>query len=390
MSTLARLGLTLLVAVLPQQSMAETALEDFSGAIVGSGAVLGMGGAFIGIGEGADGHLFQPAAFTTRAWHKRRKRWDWDLASGSLSNQNSKSANEEADATMRRRFSQTGLNVKLDDAGFGVHLTKKDLTFKHQGSADAPEANMTRNGSALGFAKTQANGLWHWGVALEWRSLALVDREPLAQGGHAAGQTIFQSDSAHWIAGALWTPHQDPFRLGVQARGPIMSTEPKGEPGTLDIEFMPDALHYPIQAGFGASYQWGPRPFNELPIDSSPTRLTPAQRRHLLVAADLVITAPTRDSLAPRAYLKNKRLGVGSETSWSLRVGAESELIPDRLVVRGGSYYEPCRRLDCKGKWHGTAGMELHIRALLDLRLGVVVDVANDYQNAGLGVGIWH
>jgi hypothetical protein len=349
-----------------------------------------MGGAFIGIGEGAAGHLFQPAAFTTRAWHARSKRFDWDIASGSLSHQTAKSANESSDVMIRRRFSQGGLNLKWNEMGFGLHMTQRTLIFKHQGSTDSPEASIKRRSTGFGFARTQARGVWHWGVVANLSGFSLDDRELTPEGGYSAGQRLVGSDSAAVIAGALWTPLHQPYRVGLKLVGPLFSTAPTGSPDAAQIDFMPESLRAPVQLGLGASYQWGPRPFNQLPKPGQPARLTPSQRRHLLVAADLVVTAPTHNSLDPAGYLKNKRIKVGSDASWSLRVGAESEIIPDRLVVRGGSYYEPCRRLDCKGKWHATGGMELHIRALLDLRLGVVVDVASDYQNAGLGVGIWH
>ena len=205
-----------------------------------------------------------------------------------------------------------------------------------------------------------------------------------------AGKTLVTINGTGLIAGVLWTPLNQPYRIGAKLRTPTLANQPTGNIDPSDVSFMPDAVNVPWQLGLGASYQFGPRPFNEQPKADAPETLSPAQRRHLLFAADLIVTGATNNGLDTVAYLLNERELSGKNPSISLRLGAESEIIPNRLIVRGGSYFEPCRRARCVGKWHGTGGMDLRFRAHWDLRFGVAVDVARRYQNAGVSLGLWY
>ena len=59
-------------------------LDFFNGRVIASGRVLGLGGAFIGIAQGVDGHLINPVSFTKRVWHTSDQRLDWDFGSSEL------------------------------------------------------------------------------------------------------------------------------------------------------------------------------------------------------------------------------------------------------------------------------------------------------------------
>ena len=394
-----RVSAALIIAVIGSTARAENVLDFFTGPIVGSGAVVAMGGAFIGLGEGADGHLFQPASLTTRVWQSRRSPWDWDLASGSLSQVNKGAATIDQSGIIGRRFSQGGFNLKYLAHGYGVHLVQSDFVLKNRGEKEAKEALIRQRLAALGMGQTRLAGGLHWGVVATLTTLSLSKHQPWTEAQNnneiespmfTAGKTLVSIDGAGLIAGALWTPVNQSYRVGAKVRTPTLANQPSGTVDTTDISFMPDAVNVPWQLGLGASYQFGPRPFNERPRADAPSRLTPAERRHLLFAADLILTGSTTNGLDTVAYLLNERQLSGEYPSISLRVGAESEVIPNRLIVRGGSYYEPCRRTQCAGKWHATGGMDLRFRAHWDLRFGVAVDVAKRYQNAGVSLGIWH
>ena len=378
---------------------AENVLDFFTGPIVGSGAVVAMGGAFIGLGEGADGHLFQPASLTTRTWQNRRKPWDWDLASGSLSQINKGAATIDQSGIIGRRFSQGGFNLKYGVHGYGVHLVQSDFVLKNKGGPDAKEALIRQQITGVGMGQTRRGGNVHWGLVATLTALSLNKHQPYTEARNRSevkssiftpGTTLVSVDGLGMIAGILWTPLDQPYRLGAKLRTPTLANQPTGRLDSNDISFMPDAVNVPWQIGLGASYQFGPRPFNAQPKADAPSKLSPAQRRHLLFAADLVLTGPTQNGLDTIAYLLNASLKSGAHPSISLRLGAESEIIPNRLIVRGGSYFEPCRRTQCAGSWHGTGGMDLRFRAHWDLRFGVAVDVAKNYQNAGVSVGVWY
>jgi hypothetical protein len=178
--------------------------------------------------------------------------------------------------------------------------------------------------------------------------------------------------------------------VGAALRTPLLAAEPEGQIDPAIIEAMPDAIHVPFQAAVGASYQWGPRPYNTPTGSTKAAPKTPTSRRFLLVAADLVLTGSTPEGLNSMAYLLGRREAAGRRPSLSLRAGAESEVLPNRLILRGGSYYEPCRIAGCSGRWHATGGGDLRVDAYFSWRFGLAFDVAQNYQNAGLSVGFWH
>jgi hypothetical protein len=378
--------LLLIATALPTAARAQTTLDFFTGNVLGSGAVVGMGGAFIGLGEGADGHLFQPAAFSTRAWHARQSHLDYDLSTGSLSNDDDRAQSEDGTAIIRRRYSQLGFNVKLGAWGYGLHGMARDFVVKTERPGGERQALVRQNYGGLGFAQSRGRGSWHWGTILAATRMSLfkaVDKQRV-------GDALAAIKGGGLLFGWLWTPIAKPYRFGAMMRTPMLATTPTGriDPGLVDV--LPEAISLPGQIGVGGSIQFGPRPFNTRLFEKNAKPLSTPDRRHLLLAADLVATAPSRQAYDTRAFLVGEQVESGRSPSLSLRAGAQSEVVANRLIVRGGTYFEPCRRSGCAGRWHATGGMEMRIRAIWDLRFGVTVDLAKRYQNAGVGLGLWH
>ena len=104
----------------------------------------------------------------------------------------------------------------------------------------------------------------------------------------------------------------------------------------------------------------------------------------------MVVTGSSPNAIGVRSFLAKSHQPTGEHLSLSLRFGMEWEAIDNLLVVRGGSYYEPSRFENMGGRIHGTAGFDVRLPALWDWRIGFSMDAANDYVNAGLGVGFWH
>ncbi len=78
----------------------------------------------------------------------------------------------------------------------------------------------------------------------------------------------------------------------------------------------------------------------------------------------------------------------------SPRGGFDWEMIPGRFRLRGGSYWEPSRYDGVDGRVHGTFGLELRVFEvdIWGLRRGRITltgDLARDYSNLGLSVGLW-
>lgn len=123
---------------------------------------------------------------------------------------------------------------------------------------------------------------------------------------------------------------------------------------------------------------------------------TPLRRHPTRVAGDVLVTGATSDGISPEAWMVDQSRARGRRTTVVPRVGAEVELISDRLRVRAGSYVEPPRTEGAARRAHGTAGLELHA---FDLKVGGrrwpvalrdAVDLAQDYTQIQLvGVDLW-
>lgn len=123
---------------------------------------------------------------------------------------------------------------------------------------------------------------------------------------------------------------------------------------------------------------------------------TPLRRHPTRVAGDLVVTGATSDGLSPEAWMLGLTRARGRAVSLVPHLGAEIELIPDRLRLRGGSYVEPPRTDGAPRRAHGTGGLEVHA---FDVKLAGhrwpvalrdAVDLAEDYtQIQLLGVDVW-
>ena len=116
------------------------------------------------------------------------------------------------------------------------------------------------------------------------------------------------------------------------------------------------------------------------------------------VAADLVVDGPVNDAVSLEKLLAGAVVSRGAQATFSPRLGAEVEVWPDRLRLRGGTYYEAARTDLSTPRGHVTGGYELHLfelkaldgRAKFDLAWQMGLDVAPRYWRLALiGLNIW-
>jgi hypothetical protein len=120
-------------------------------------------------------------------------------------------------------------------------------------------------------------------------------------------------------------------------------------------------------------------------------------RQFLLLSADLLVIAATRDGVGVDAFLGMPR-DSGRKPSLGVRVGAEAEPIPNFMRLRAGSYLEPSRFETVSPRLHATFGTDVrlfswNVFGLLDrfeLRATAGLDVAARYRNFGFSLGVWH
>lgn len=125
-------------------------------------------------------------------------------------------------------------------------------------------------------------------------------------------------------------------------------------------------------------------------------------REHILFTLGLLIVGPTADGISLESFFVQTIRRAGAVVTYSPRAGVETELIPNVLRPRVGTYIEPSRftlEPDWKAfRQHVTAGFDLNlfrwrVFGLYDegtsWRVTMAVDVTSNYWNYGLSVGIW-
>ena len=115
-------------------------------------------------------------------------------------------------------------------------------------------------------------------------------------------------------------------------------------------------------------------------------------RRYVLLTADVLILGRTTNAIGVDAFVRQERFRRGDDISVGLRVGAETEIWPNRLKIRLGTYLEPSRYENVNLRVHVTAGFDLHVFRFLgtEWRITAFLDGARRYFNWGLSIGTWH
>lgn len=123
-------------------------------------------------------------------------------------------------------------------------------------------------------------------------------------------------------------------------------------------------------------------------------------RFYLLLTTALQIDGPTENAVGIESFLERTVNRSGQRTTYSPRFGAESEIIPNWVVLRAGTYVEPTRfESNPHGsRTHITAGADVKF-ATWDVfqlwpeghawRLRGAIDVARDYFGWGAALGSW-
>jgi len=396
-------------------------VEVFQGPVVSSQRVVGMGGAYIGLAEGVAGHLDNPAAFAVRSVFSGNPEVDWDFGVALFD-----VIGNDTDLEMSGRggeFSdagvfQIGANLKLGRLGIGYHYGRTTFKLPVKAKNADGELVVQMNGKepllyaweqpthGLGLAWAFFDGEWVLGTVVGWSSAIMANGQ--------TKQSLQMSSSIgldNW--GLLWAPRSEPWRLGLNLKLPVNMTQENSVAFSGDFVndlgklVVPTSVNIPWSIGIGGAYSlWGERPLNvrpaygTVPIPADSVAVDKVPRRYLLVTADLVLTGTTSKGIGVQGWLEQEVDEAGRGMTLSARAGAEGEVIPDWLILRAGSYFEPSRFEGRLGRLHGTAGFDLKLPVPLkrfgvdlgmetDLQLTGVADVADGYWNMAIGFGMW-
>ena len=375
------------------------AIDLWDGVPIGNSATIAMGGASAALTSGSSGTLVNASAPAVRSTTDT-DRWGvdvhFDYLNGSLSQDFTNSGLPAAQTSGATEVT-AGIALRVHDWAGAITLTEQSTPLADAsvtvpgGGSSSVDAEIWR--ARLAAAKWLPSLDVAVGVAAE---VVLLDIAPTC--GAAGCNSLFTVGGIGAVGGATYVPHLQNFRIGGEAGtsiegGTVITSNcnPQNcDPGASGTGFiLPDDIHKPWHVTIGGAYHWSETAWNQLVGGNF--RDEPS----VTVAADLVATGESPNAYGLIAFGEHELERSGAHVSWSPRGGVEYEWLPGRLRVRAGSYWEPGRFEGVGGRLHGTFGIE--VRALefqaWGRRRGRVTltgDVASNYNNLGISIGLWH
>jgi hypothetical protein len=406
---LATLALTCTTAT--ARAQAQPASVDARGSISGSTRFIGLAGAFLPIAEDTEGVAISPASVAVRlpySWHQ----WDYgfgiDVAiAGWLPHNDiyNRSGTNTKDSKSTALFGSLAAILNFEHAGLGV-------------SAEAQSNGATQQDQVQGIAPislTANYGTVHMGLAYGFLDgQLLLGAGPRLLGmslsGNGSNSGPFSVGSVGYEAGVAINPLQAQYRIGAAVKSPINARVAAGAA----------SVHVPWELALGFAYQFGARPLNTplLTADQVARRRSSAEptkaelkqaedelfehyqerpRFYLLVSTELALIEG--GGAVALAQSPADTQAASSRPIISPRLGLESEVVPNILKLRAGSYYEPARVAEAQSRFHGTGGFDVRlfewdifglIRPFDYWQLSVGADAARSYLNTALSIGFWH
>jgi hypothetical protein len=361
-------------------------IELYDGVAYGNSAVVGMGGATVGLATGTSGTLFNPSApavkMTTDTGY-----WSWDYHLDAIAGSSTDYDNNGIPSSYAKNVVGTlGIGGRYGEWGAAVTATWQNRPIITPETTDA-NLEATTYRIQIAVARWVERLDTAVGVSLTTGLFTLDDN---CTGGSCTNR-LFQVSGAGLELGATWVPREQSFRIGAALSGPIHGAEVNGcDPADCAGWILPESIVSATRVSIGGAYRFSDTIWNQLVGGFF------RDERSLTLASDVVITAPVDNAFGLEAFGDRRLQRSGRHTSVSLRGGAEYEWLPGRLRVRGGSYWEPGRFVGVSGRVHVTAGVEVRVFQFRLWgkprrgRLSLTADLAHRYANGGLSIGFWH
>jgi len=375
-------------------------IDAYNGLVISFSRVTGLAGAYVGVAEGQDGAVFNPAATAHRERNLDRD-WDWDFVLNWLlpgtSLQREDLGNEgRVDPGLSSRDSiQAGLELELGRLGLGILVRGWVLTAP--GTA-GDQLLLSTQDVALSAGWSFLHDSLVVGADIA-AAAGTVGYQPAGAGLSKVGY----GSTSHLRAGALWKPRGASWRLGLLL-DPGQTVGPKHPDDSLPGVAIPRAFAFPAIISVGGSLLLGrnahlynePPPVErrDHPELGPPRAFEPGGTEPVMVSAQLDLVGATPGAVSSRSFLhqqSEEAVPSGAHPSLEPHLGVEWTAIDRWLVVRGGTYVEPSR-LGASPRGHATLGAQTRVplASWLDLRLSFAADLAPRFANVSLGLGFWH
>jgi hypothetical protein len=372
------------VAALAAAPAAAQTLDLYQGSVVGSPRIVAMGGTVSAVSEDITGTLATPAAIAFRPPGSQGA-WDWDFYLDTLV------ASRDTDLTNSGLPGSPDRAVQAYAGGVCFYAGKWGVGFSGTGVsyglppnvAGATPAELEAGGTQLVVARSLFDGALGAGLSLAATELSLRQGEA----------TLFDVTGVSFAAGTLWRPRSLPWRIGLSGLLPPLTgamTNNCVDASACNGLVPPTGTRAPWQVGLGFARRFGAGDWN----DPSPVLFR--DEKALIVAADIAVVGAVADGMSVAGFAADTPQVSGRDVNVLARLGAEGEILPGRLRVRAGSYWEPGRIAGRNGRVHGTTGAELRLfRFSLwekerRVRLALAIDIADRYQNIAISLGLWH
>jgi hypothetical protein len=121
-------------------------------------------------------------------------------------------------------------------------------------------------------------------------------------------------------------------------------------------------------------------------------------RERIQILASVLFTGQSSNAVSVEGFMEQRIETVGRSLDVTPRFGVEGEPLPNRIVVRAGTYVEPSRYEAVAPRQHFTFGGDVRLIPLdfwglfpeAEWKVSVALDIAPRYTNAGFGIGLWH
>jgi hypothetical protein len=421
-------------------------IDLFNGPVLAPSRILGMGGAHAALASGIDGAYYNPAGYAERA-EKEVNFFAFDPTAGLQLGGLFRNNDIENNGTRSLRSAdiiQAGLGMRFQfgHVGVGSSALARVYTIKDGAGRSVFDLNLITVRAGAGYAFFDGDVVV--GGAMVF---TLFDLNPAGTNRTLVGLRGFGGE-----VGAVYRPARERYRAGFAFHSPISShvrndASAIGEDGLRRAEdlVLPAGMYVPWELDLGFAYQFGERRSNvpwrntrevrrtlrgqieadsyvypptfgeqryqQLPEDhDTPEELEKAvdvaawnyreserrfrrhqPRKYVLLAADILFYGKTPNGQSMSAFLTQRPEVSGDKISFGARVGVESEVLQDRLKVRGGSYLEPSRTQRKYYRPHATLGADVRLFDLWywSARGTATIDLAPRYFNWAIAFGFW-
>lgn len=376
------------------------------GTLLGSARVVALGGAYVGIAEGAAGFPSNLAALAHRG-PALEKDWDLGFTLSWLDLPFTNGRKRDLDNDGRPDESEDSRNllagVLLQYKRFGMGFALRNAGVSYCATAGCAEqserirVSLTQSVLAGAVAFGQDDFILALGLYAAQASFRVS----------SGGEDLRYGDTGVAVD-MLYRPHGRAYRVGVTVRPEVVAdwNPREGQSPVLAGRTLFEAVVSPAVLSLGASWRLGEG-------SERYNRLSPAARRQLVIEGDaLPVPAEEARDLPAGRWLISAQVDlisgvdnavpvrtfaataepetVGRGAEFAPRLGVEHDTVPGMIRLRAGVYAEQSPFEGRPPRPHVTGGFEVFVlRYWDDWAMTASFDLARRYTNVGLSVGFW-